>query len=63
MNHTPGTKPKKDNKKEKEREIIIRIHIEEEPDNPYKDLGVLGENLWEWQQYFEARKMKKEKNE
>lgn len=47
MNDTPGTKAKRVKKKEKEREITIRIHIEEEPENPYKDLGVLGENLWE----------------
>lgn len=60
MNHTTGTKAKKDNKKEKEREIIIRIHLEEEPENPYENLGVLGECMWKWKKYFDWRK-KREK--
>jgi len=33
--------------------------VEEEPENPYKDLGVIGECMWKWYQYFESRKKRK----
>jgi len=46
MKYTPGTKVKRDKKKEKKREIIIKIHIEGEPENSYKNLGVIGECMW-----------------
>lgn len=58
MHDTQGTKAKKDKKKEKE--IIVEISLEEEPENPYKNLGVIGECVWRWQQYFDRRK-KREK--
>jgi len=57
MNDALGTKPKKDKKKEKE--IIIEIHLEEEPENPYKNLGVIGECMWKWKKYFDWRKKRK----
>jgi len=57
MNDTLGTKAKKDKKEEKE--IIVEISLEEEPENPYKNLGVIGECMWKWQQYFKARKKRK----
>ena len=60
MKYTPGTKVKRDKKKEKEKEILIEISLEEEPENPYKKLGVIGECMWKWNQYFEWRK-KREK--
>ena len=56
MKDTPGTKVKRDKKKEKDREIIIKIHIEEEPENPYKNLVIIGECMWKWKEYFDWKK-------
>lgn len=62
MDDTPGIMIKKDKKKEKEREIIIRIHFEEEPENPYDNLGVIGESMWKWKKYFTGGKREKKEN-
>jgi hypothetical protein len=43
---------------EKTKDITIRIIIEEE-ENPYEDLGILGDILWEWDQYYEEKKKRK----
>lgn len=59
MNDTLGTKVKRDKKKEKE--ILVEISLEEEPENPYKNLGVIGDCMWKWQQYFDSRKKIKNK--
>jgi len=59
MNDTSETLTKEDKKKEKE--IFVEIHLEEEPENPYKNLGVIGECMWKWQQYFDSRKKIKNK--
>ena len=52
MNDNAGTKVTKS----KEKEILIEISLEEEPENPYKNLGVIGECVWKWHKYFEWRK-------
>lgn len=39
--------------KGKEREIIIKIRIEKEPENPCNNLEVIGECMWKWEKYFD----------
>ena len=46
MNSTSGTKTKKNEKKKEGTEIFVEIPLEEEPENPYKNLGVIGECVW-----------------
>ncbi len=58
MKYTPGTKVKRDEKKEKE--IFVEISLEEELGNPFENLGVIGECMWKWKKYFIWRK-KREK--
>jgi len=44
MKYTPGTEVKRDKKKEKD--TFVEISLEEESENPYKNLGVIGECMW-----------------
>jgi len=46
-------------KKDKEKDIIIEVSLDDEPENPYKNLGVIGEYMWEWHKYFEEREKRK----
>lgn len=48
-------------KKVDSQDITIKIIIEDEPENPYKNLGALGDCMWGWEQYYEARKQRKKR--
>lgn len=52
---------KNKDEEDKGKEVNIHIIVEREPDNPYKNLGVIGDSLWKWHQYFEERKRRKKK--
>lgn len=53
-----GTKAKRDIKKKKK--IIVEKFLEEEPENPYENLGAIGRCMWKWKKYFNTSK-KREK--
>ena len=44
--------------KNRKRDIVIKIIINSEREHPYKNLGVIGDCMWSWHQYFEERKKK-----